>query len=197
MEYDPSNVDFAEWLALKFSNHMMMDWYTKNTLWIYWIGGDDEEVLTKDEQSDLEEESLSEGNEIDEIFRIETDIFYFKTLLCKAFKEFNYLLNIDVDGIKDEKESSDNAWSHYSPIDEWKDYEHTIYIKIDVNSNQNTYNYVCQIFMDHAGTTNDDDAVHADQGWFDNHEAMKNNDDDMVDLGEYLIPNEGPYYVNE
>ncbi|GJW93601.1 hypothetical protein Tco_0173273 [Tanacetum coccineum] len=32
MEYNPSNVDFAEWLASKFSNHMKMDWYTKNAL---------------------------------------------------------------------------------------------------------------------------------------------------------------------
>nr|GEW97083.1 SGNH hydrolase-type esterase domain-containing protein [Tanacetum cinerariifolium] len=41
MEYDLSNVDFDEWLALKFSKYMTMDWYTKNTLWIYWTRGDD------------------------------------------------------------------------------------------------------------------------------------------------------------
>ncbi|GKC16034.1 hypothetical protein Tco_1012816 [Tanacetum coccineum] len=70
VECDPSNVDFAECLASKFSNHMMMDWYTKNALWIYWTRGDDEEVLTDDELSDLEEEK---------------------------FKEFNHLLQIDVD----------------------------------------------------------------------------------------------------
>ncbi|GJU96201.1 hypothetical protein Tco_1320957 [Tanacetum coccineum] len=54
MEYDPLNVDFGKWLAMKFSNYMMMDW-------------------------------------------IKTDIFQFKTPLCEAFKEFNYLLKIDVD----------------------------------------------------------------------------------------------------
>ncbi|GJS68937.1 hypothetical protein Tco_0683502 [Tanacetum coccineum] len=52
MEYNPSNVDFDEWLASKFSNYMMMDWYTKNALWIYWTIGDDEDidvdVLTND-----------------------------------------------------------------------------------------------------------------------------------------------------
>ncbi|GKA54787.1 hypothetical protein Tco_0753736 [Tanacetum coccineum] len=42
MEYNPSNVDFAEWIASKFSNHSTMDWYTKTTLWMYWIRGDDE-----------------------------------------------------------------------------------------------------------------------------------------------------------
>ncbi|GKB25605.1 hypothetical protein Tco_0865006 [Tanacetum coccineum] len=59
--------------------------------------GDDEEVLTNVEFYDLEEESISEGNEIVEIFRIETDIFTFETPLCKEFKEFNHLFHIDVD----------------------------------------------------------------------------------------------------
>nr|GEW29239.1 SGNH hydrolase-type esterase domain-containing protein [Tanacetum cinerariifolium] len=41
MEYDPSDVDFAKWIALKFSNHSTMDWYIKNALRMYWIRGDD------------------------------------------------------------------------------------------------------------------------------------------------------------
>nr|GEU88591.1 uncharacterized mitochondrial protein AtMg00810-like [Tanacetum cinerariifolium] len=94
MEYDPSNVNFAEWLALKFSDNKKMDWYMKNMLWIYWIRGDDEEEMTDEELSDLEEENLNHG-------------------------------------------------------------------------------------------------------WFDNHEPMENNDDDSKDLGDYLIPNEGPCYVNK
>ncbi|GKA24535.1 hypothetical protein Tco_0710568, partial [Tanacetum coccineum] len=74
-EYDPSNVDFGEWLALKFSNYMTMDWYTKNALWIYWTRGDDEEVITDDELSNLRDGNLIKGNEIAEIFSIKTDIF--------------------------------------------------------------------------------------------------------------------------
>ncbi|GJY61871.1 hypothetical protein Tco_0462528 [Tanacetum coccineum] len=35
--------------------------------------------------------------EIDEIFRIETNLFDYETPLCKKFKEFNYLLKIDPD----------------------------------------------------------------------------------------------------
>ncbi|GJU04083.1 hypothetical protein Tco_1114421 [Tanacetum coccineum] len=46
------------------------------------------------------------------------------------------------------KESSDNEWDHDSPINEWKDYEHTTYIKTGASSNQDTYNHVCQIVMD-------------------------------------------------
>ncbi|GJT30134.1 hypothetical protein Tco_0910409 [Tanacetum coccineum] len=91
-ERDPTNVEFAKWLASKFTNHLTMDSYTKNALWIYWKKGNDEEVLTNEELSGLEEENTGEENEIAEIFKIETDIFHFETPLCKAFKELNYLL---------------------------------------------------------------------------------------------------------
>ncbi|GKD95749.1 hypothetical protein Tco_1379646 [Tanacetum coccineum] len=97
VEFDPPNVEFAKWLTSKFNNHNTMDRYTKNALWLYWKIGDDEEVLTDDEFSNLEEENLREGNEIAEIFRIETDIFLFESPLQKEFKEFNHLLQIDVD----------------------------------------------------------------------------------------------------
>ncbi|GJR37858.1 hypothetical protein Tco_1213542 [Tanacetum coccineum] len=97
MEYDPSNVDFSKRLASKFSNYMMMDWYTKNALWIYWTRGDDEKVITDDELSNPREGNLIEEIEIAKIFRIETDIFQFETSLCEVFREFNYLLKIDVD----------------------------------------------------------------------------------------------------
>ncbi|GKC89526.1 hypothetical protein Tco_1150175 [Tanacetum coccineum] len=36
VECDPTNIEFAIWLASKFSNHVTMDWYTQNALWIYW-----------------------------------------------------------------------------------------------------------------------------------------------------------------
>ncbi|GKE99223.1 hypothetical protein Tco_0022574, partial [Tanacetum coccineum] len=49
MEYDPSDIVFVEWLASEFYNHMMMDRYTKNALWIYWTIGKDEVELTDEE----------------------------------------------------------------------------------------------------------------------------------------------------
>ncbi|GJV23914.1 hypothetical protein Tco_1376609 [Tanacetum coccineum] len=55
---------------------------------IYWIRGDDEIELTDEESSDDEDEFA-------EVFRIDTNIFDFETPMCKAFKEFNYLLQID------------------------------------------------------------------------------------------------------
>ncbi|GJV15967.1 hypothetical protein Tco_1361290 [Tanacetum coccineum] len=118
VEFDPTNVEFAKWLASKFNNHKIMDRYTKNALWLYWIRGDDEEVLTDYEFSDLEEENLGEGNKIVEIFRIETDIFLFETPLCKEFKEFNHLLQIDVNVLTRDLlgfktyEDYKNTWYH-------------------------------------------------------------------------------------
>ncbi|GJV76230.1 hypothetical protein Tco_1507814 [Tanacetum coccineum] len=67
-----------------------MDHYTMKALWIYWIRGDDEVELTDDESSD-------DMNEVAEVFRIDTNLFDFETPMCKAFNEFNYLLQIDPD----------------------------------------------------------------------------------------------------
>ncbi|GJZ66441.1 hypothetical protein Tco_0623137 [Tanacetum coccineum] len=67
MGYDPSDVAFTEWLR-----------------------GDDELELT-------DEESFDSEDEVAEVFRIDTNIFDFETLMCKAFKEFNYLVQIDPD----------------------------------------------------------------------------------------------------
>ncbi|GKD75950.1 hypothetical protein Tco_1334232 [Tanacetum coccineum] len=92
LEYDPSNVEFTEWLASKFYNHETIDWYTKNALWIYWARGDDEVKLTDEETSNSDD-----NDEVATIFRIETNVFDFETPSCKAFNEFNYLLQIDPD----------------------------------------------------------------------------------------------------
>ncbi|GKA49967.1 hypothetical protein Tco_0743040, partial [Tanacetum coccineum] len=36
-------------------------------------------------------------DEVAKVFRINTSLFVFETTMCKAFKEFNYLLQIDPD----------------------------------------------------------------------------------------------------
>ncbi|GJT78705.1 hypothetical protein Tco_1045430 [Tanacetum coccineum] len=43
----------SKWLirTSKFCNHLTIDWYTKNALWMYWIRRDDEVVLTDEELS--------------------------------------------------------------------------------------------------------------------------------------------------
>ncbi|GJS46311.1 hypothetical protein Tco_0596432 [Tanacetum coccineum] len=59
--------------------------------------GDDEEVLTNEEPYNLGEENTSERYEVTEICRIEVGLFEFKTPICDAFKECNYLSKVDVD----------------------------------------------------------------------------------------------------
>ncbi|GKA59569.1 hypothetical protein Tco_0758882 [Tanacetum coccineum] len=96
--------------------------------------GDDEVELTDEESFD------SDDDEVAKIFRIETNVFDFETPLCRAFKEFNYLLQIypdvltkDIDGFKTYKEYKDNwiyewnkdvPWVHERPWTEngvWKE----------------------------------------------------------------------------
>nr|GEV62491.1 C2 calcium/lipid-binding domain, CaLB [Tanacetum cinerariifolium] len=92
LEYDPSDVEFTEWLASKIFNYKTMDHYTMKSLWIYWARGDDEVELTDEESS-----ASDDKDEVAKIFRIKTNVFNFETPLCRAFKEFNYLLQIDPD----------------------------------------------------------------------------------------------------
>ncbi|GJU65389.1 putative reverse transcriptase domain-containing protein [Tanacetum coccineum] len=54
------------------------------------IRGDDEVDLTNEESSD-------DKDEVAKVFTIDTNLFNFETPMCKAFKEFNYLLQIDPD----------------------------------------------------------------------------------------------------
>ncbi|GJR18848.1 hypothetical protein Tco_0967375 [Tanacetum coccineum] len=72
-----------------------MDRYMKNALWIYWTRGKDEVELIGEEFSDPDDENLINKDKVAEIFRIKTNIFDFKTPICKAFNESNYLLKID------------------------------------------------------------------------------------------------------
>ncbi|GJX48028.1 hypothetical protein Tco_0273218 [Tanacetum coccineum] len=185
VEWDPTNIEFESWLASKFRNHMTMDRYTKNALLDYWRSRDDEEEDGYCNTGDLLG-FIQEGNSI----RYE-DYEWYATLEDSELKEES--LNnkaILEESINIKGESSDDAWSHYSPIDEWKDYEHNTYIETDASSNQNTYNNVCQIVMDHNETQ-------GKHGWFDEHELMGDDDDNIGDLEDYLIRKDPPYYVNE
>nr|GEV95586.1 reverse transcriptase domain-containing protein [Tanacetum cinerariifolium] len=125
MEYDPSDVEFTAWLDLKKFNYKTMDHYTKRVLWIYWLRGDD-----KVELNDKESYNSNHEGEVVGIFRIETNVFDFETPLCRTFKEFNYLLQIDpdvltkdIEGFKTYEEYKDDwiyEWNKDVPWDyEW------------------------------------------------------------------------------
>ncbi|GKC03260.1 hypothetical protein Tco_0994870 [Tanacetum coccineum] len=120
MEYDPSNLVFAKWLASKFYNHLDMDWYTKNALWIYWARGYDEVELPDEDSSDPDDENPIDENEVAKFFRIETNVFDFKTPMCIAFKEFNCLLQIDPDVLTKDIDGFKTRHSKW-PTCSWKD----------------------------------------------------------------------------
>ncbi|GJS11626.1 hypothetical protein Tco_0368422 [Tanacetum coccineum] len=96
IKWDLANLRFKGWLATKFVNYQTMDIFSKGALWDYWKMGGDEIEVSDDESSDLEE-YWSDKEETTEIFKIETDVFYYETPLCLAFNEFNYLLKVDPD----------------------------------------------------------------------------------------------------
>ncbi|GJS49445.1 hypothetical protein Tco_0599566 [Tanacetum coccineum] len=93
--WDPNNTTFKEWLASKFSNHAMMDPFTKKVIWDFWKKSDDQNGVIDDGFSNLEEANNDDEQEIGEIFRIETNLFNYETPLCTKFNEFNYLLKVD------------------------------------------------------------------------------------------------------
>ncbi|GKE16694.1 hypothetical protein Tco_1424271, partial [Tanacetum coccineum] len=92
---DPSNFTFEKWLASKFANHMIMDPFTKKVLWDFWIKNNGPEGVAGKEFSEAEKANNDDEQEKAEIFRIETNLFDYETLLCTEFKEFNFLLKVD------------------------------------------------------------------------------------------------------
>ncbi|GJU48846.1 hypothetical protein Tco_1218401 [Tanacetum coccineum] len=63
--------------------------------WFKDLKSNDQEGVVDEEFSDVEEASNDNEQETAEIFRIETNLFCYKTLLCIEFKEFNFLLKVD------------------------------------------------------------------------------------------------------
>ncbi|GJS39787.1 hypothetical protein Tco_0564830 [Tanacetum coccineum] len=88
-----------------------MDHYTMKELWMYWARGDDEFEITDKESSTSEDE-----DEVAENFWIETNLFDFETPLCKAFKKFNYLLQINPDVLTEDIEGF-KTYKYYK--DDW------------------------------------------------------------------------------
>ncbi|GJV88097.1 hypothetical protein Tco_1532035, partial [Tanacetum coccineum] len=86
MGYDPSDVVFIEWLGSKTFNYKIMDHYTKNALWIYWIRGDGEVELTNEEFSDNEDEVA----EVDEKPWTEAGVWTEPKPVKHTCKPFNY-----------------------------------------------------------------------------------------------------------
>nr|GEX51468.1 hypothetical protein [Tanacetum cinerariifolium] len=81
---------------------------------------DSEQQIKGDDEVELSDEEFSNNeDEVAKVFRIDTNIFDFETSMCKAFKEFNYLFQIDPDlltkdikGFKTYEEYKDDCWKN-------------------------------------------------------------------------------------
>ncbi|GJT55971.1 hypothetical protein Tco_0991025, partial [Tanacetum coccineum] len=223
MEYDPSNVDFDEWFASKFT--------FKEFNYLLKI---DVDVLTNDipgfkTYDNYKDHGYMNGTKtfhgwlichgwiMDLGWNLATILNIFANRVASRMDMLNGPLaigkwkNIAMGELKDEtlkskeifeiskgvdEEPSDNTRTHHSPSDEWEDFEHANHIGANTNSNYNLYLDVSRIFNDHA-RINNDYKTRKDEGQFDEQELIGDDDDDIRDLEDYLIQKDPPYYVNE
>ncbi|GJY41144.1 hypothetical protein Tco_0428414 [Tanacetum coccineum] len=101
MGYDPSDVAFTEWLMSKKFNYKTMDHYTKKTLWIYWIRGDDEVELTDEDFSDNEDEVV-------------------ETYLLRTLKDSRLMKNIRMVGSMNGTETYHRLMRNHGLIVDWR-----------------------------------------------------------------------------
>ncbi|GJZ63555.1 hypothetical protein Tco_0619976 [Tanacetum coccineum] len=198
-----------------------MDWCTRNALWMYWIRGNDEEVLTDMELSNLEEIYVYEEDEIAKIFRIKTNIFDFKKPLCKAFNEFNYLLRIDtyllthdIPRFKTYKNikmhRSTNGMKMYHGF--LKNHDEALMKKAEFEESQNHYSYNSEWedfkHDNHKGTDAnynpylDISRIFNSHAGKSNEETIKDEKEPMKDYGignsdDHLVSNNARDYANE
>ncbi|GKE36637.1 hypothetical protein Tco_1460042, partial [Tanacetum coccineum] len=177
-----------------------MDSYTKNALWLYWKRGDDEEVLTKDELSNLKEKDMHV---------LTGDLPGFKTY--EYYKDaWIYEWNKEVPWVEEKPFLDDGIWKE--PNDDLCHNCKPFQFKSGhvqwptCNSNEEGYfnggNLPGMIRKEEEESSedawsnyspnNDNDAIQADQEWFDNHK-----DDDIMDLEDYFIRQDASYYVDE
>ncbi|GKB39164.1 hypothetical protein Tco_0884106 [Tanacetum coccineum] len=61
-----------------------------------WIKSNDQEGIADEEFFDAKEANNDDEQETAKIFRIDTNLFDYETPLCTEFKEFNFLLKVDL-----------------------------------------------------------------------------------------------------
>nr|GEX24970.1 zf-BED domain-containing protein [Tanacetum cinerariifolium] len=193
VEFDPTDIEFAKWLASKFNKHKTMDRYTKNALWLYWIRGDDEEVLTDDVLSDLEEENLRN---------------------MTYFQNYEWYEGFEDDDLKNEalKEKAilEGSWGHENRhgmnFFSWLKECFSNYQELDYELMKKLEEYwwgkkeeeeLSEDAWSNYSPNNDNDTIYVDQERFDNHEPMEEDDDDIRDLEDYLIAQDASYYFDE
>nr|GEY97592.1 zinc finger, CCHC-type [Tanacetum cinerariifolium] len=181
LDYNPSNMEFAEWLASKFYNHEKMNWYTKNALWVYWLRGDDEVELTDEEISNYEQEEFKKFN-----YPLNEE----RNLIAKRTKKFKPPDEIKSNWI--------NTWKKVTPWskDEVPYEERNLTSKmhendLEVDEILKSGPYL-DIYKMISLTRNDKGKTIKEKP-----EPQRNNNDNMGSLEHYLVQKDPPYFVNE
>ncbi|GJX00061.1 hypothetical protein Tco_0183974 [Tanacetum coccineum] len=120
IKWDPTNLKFENRLASKFMNYKTMDIFTKGALLDYWKLGSDEIEPTNEEPSDLEETDHDDEQEINEIFRIETNLFDYENRFDSELKEEAVRNKAIMEGLIDE-----DVEPNYEGWKSWDDFENT------------------------------------------------------------------------
>nr|GEW13386.1 zf-BED domain-containing protein [Tanacetum cinerariifolium] len=90
----------------------------------------------------------------------------------------------------------DPSNAKFSNCDEWEDFDHANHIGVDADSNYNPYLDVSRIFNDNVGKNNCNETLD-NKGWIDELQLMKDDNDDIGNLEDYLTHKVTPYYFNK
>ncbi|GJX28390.1 hypothetical protein Tco_0236469 [Tanacetum coccineum] len=185
------NVTVEQWLDLKYSDHTMvheeciMDLLDKRY---------DDEVITDDEHSNPGDGNLSDEAEIVEIFRIETNIFEFETSLSNMpWLDYGPWMELS-DDIEHFCKSFRFKNGHAKcPTCNWKKekYCNGGYLLGVIRIRDKIYFESYEWYENLEDGTNNDYKTQKNEARFDKHGLMGNEDDDIVDLEDYLIQ-QGP-----
>nr|GFA47518.1 hypothetical protein [Tanacetum cinerariifolium] len=122
IKWDPTNLEFKNWLASNFMNYMTMDIFTKRALWDYWKLGSNEVEPTNEKTFNLKETNQDDEQEIGNALRYQ-DLEWYDALNNSERKE-EALRNKAIEGVK----SNDEGWKS------WDDFENT-------NGDRNEWEY--------------------------------------------------------
>nr|GEW43075.1 zf-BED domain-containing protein [Tanacetum cinerariifolium] len=193
VEFDPTNVEFAKWLASTFNNHKPMDQYAKNALWLYWKKGDDEELLTEEEFSDLELENLREGLMLMCSLGIYQDLRRMKNIKIHGsmsyFRDYQWYEGLEDGGFKEEtlkeKVILEGLWGHENR----KGNNFCSWLK-ESFGNYRELDYESMLKLEEYWWGKKEEEESSEDAW----SNYLPNDEDIDD---YLIPKDAPYYVDE
>nr|GEV63456.1 ATP-dependent DNA helicase PIF1 [Tanacetum cinerariifolium] len=196
------DVTVEQWLdliyALKSYNHMTMDRYKKNALWIYCTRGEDDAELTDEEFSDPDDENLiyteeeyhgfprNYGRKME--FSMITSVI-FASLVVSRIGKLNAPLAIqmqwsritgDVSSLLHDLLSTLRMMNDHEcyPFTNWRSHIHKTYVNTNIDDSYNHYLDVSRTFNNHEGR-NDDEAIQEERELNDDH-RISNLDNDLV-----------------